>query len=423
MSILRREREHLRNLAARQRDIAASEEMTILRRRHWDLNTSTMGTRPTIRLESRNYASEFIPGDAVVCETPLAQRIEAELLYRLHHHRVIHDDMIIPANYPIQWKVDVDEFGIVIERTTGDRTATFGYAVEYPIKVIREDFEKLKPLVCKVDRQHTEEYRNRVEETIGDILPVEMIGYPTGIWPGGVTFLTRGIIGLMGMENFYLAMTDEPQNVHRLMEYLLENAARLMQYYEREGIMYVNNGAQELGQASYSFSDRLPAPGFTGTPRLRDMFLRTDSQETTGISPEMFREFCLPYYRRLCAMGGLWYYGCCEPVQAIWRDCLDTIPNIKKLSISPWCDESVMGSILSDSGILYSRKLDATFLGVSKELDEERLARSIRQTMKHAKGCQIEFISRDVYTILGNAAKLKRAVDIIRREIADALDG
>jgi hypothetical protein len=139
----------------------------------------------------------------------------------------------------------------------------------------------------------------------------------------------------------------------------------------------------------------------------------------------MFDEFCLPYYRRLCAEGGLWYYGCCEQVHPVWEGRLGSIPNIKKVSISKWCNEKTMGRLLQNTGIVYSRKIDATYTGIAPGIDAEGLAANIRNTMKYAGECQIEFISRDMICTHGNIGNgnLKTAVEIIRHEIAEALGG
>lgn len=412
------EKRRLRELAKRQLSFASEPHMEELRRRHWELNNLVNGTLPVVRIETDNYISELVPENLLECETPFARNIERQLLYYLRHYELTGDDMIIPKTFQMEWTVHIDRFGFPIKRETavsgtGHR---IGYKTVYAIKSISRDFHKLKPLTASVDRTYTNAYRTAIEELIGDILPVEMIG-----WPKGVTFLTRNLLDLMSMEDFYIAMLDEPDEVHRIMEYLLNNAFILMEFYERERIMYVNNGAVDLGNSSYPFTDQLPAADYQGVPRLKDMFLRTDSQETVGISPAMFNEFCLPYYKRLCQRAGLWYYGCCEPVHPIWEGSLSQIKNIKKVSISKWCDEEIMGQHLLNSGIVYSRKLDPLFLGADSGLDAEGLAASIRKTMKYAGGCQIEFLSREVATLYGNTAKLRTAVDIIRREIADAL--
>ena len=109
-------------------------------------------------------------------------------------------------------------------------------------------------------------------------------------------------------------------------------------------------------------------------------------------------------------------YGCCEPVDKIWDSCLSTLPNMRKISISPWCDEAFMGERLCGSNIVYHRKPRATYLGVGTSLDEEGLRASIRKTLDCAKGCTIEFTQRDVYTVNNDVNKVKRYVDIVKGE-------
>jgi hypothetical protein len=415
-----KEKERLRELAKRQRELAYSSKMEALRKQHWDLNTRNSGTCPVIRIETEPFLYEIIPAEERQCIDPFAKRIEDCLLYKIYHHQIVGDDQLIPKTYQMGWRVKVDYFGFPVTKQMGASSGgiELGYKVNHQIANIAGDFHKLKPLSAWVDREYTETYRKAVEDSVGDILPVEMTG-----WPALASFLTRNLLDLMSMENLYLAMMDSPDDVHRIMEYLLQNAVILMRFFEKERVMYVNNGETDLWNSTYSFTDRLPASGYTGVARLKDMFLRTDSQETLGISPGMFREFCLPYYKRLCALGGLWYYGCCEPVHPIWEDLFTAIPNIKKLSISKWCNEEIMGSCLRKSGIVYSRKIDAVFTGLEGEIDAEGLAGYIQATMKHAEGCQIEFIARDIISTYGNPGKLKTAVTIIRKEIAAVLGG
>ena len=417
-----KERSRLRELAKKNKELAYSPEMEALRKRYWDLNTKNNGTCPTVRIETEPFAHEIIPPAEQQCRDPFAKRIEDQLLYKLFHHQIIGDDQLIQKTYQLGWRINVDYFGFPITKTMGTSTSnteTAGFRVNHAIVNIAEDFQKLKPLNVVVNREYTRNYLAAVEDSIGDIMPVEMIGCPAL-----ATFLTRNLLDLMSMENYYLAMMDTPDDVHRIMEYLLQNALLLMRFFEDEKIMYLNNGeAENIWISSYLFTDKLPAPDYNGTPRLKDMFLRTDSQETVGISPAMFNEFCLPYYQRLCALGGLWYYGCCEPVHPIWESSLVTIPNIKKVSISKWCNEEIMGHHLRNSGIVYSRKIDASLVGLEGEINADGLAKYMQTTMKHTKDCQIEFIARDIISTYGNPGKLKTAVNIMRKEIAASLDG
>jgi hypothetical protein len=182
-------------------------------------------------------------------------------------------------------------------------------------------------------------------------------------------------------------------------------------------LLRLNNRHQSSFGSSYNFTTRLPAPGFTGEPaRLCDMWSASNSQETVGISPELFREFCFPYYRDVCEPVGLLYYGCCEPVHPFWED-LQHLPNIKKASISRWCDERAMSEALRGSEIVFSRKPDPNFLGVDVTLNEEGWCAHIRETLEATPDVFVEFIIRDVYTVHGDLDKPRRAVELARKEV------
>ena len=162
----------------------------------------------------------------------------------------------------------------------------------------------------------------------------------------------------------------------------------------------------------------LPRPGLAG--RLiatHDVWGYMDSQESVGMSPDMFDEFFFPYYREVASLFGLLSYGCCEPVHTCWEKSLRRLPNLRKVSISPWCDETKMGEALRGSRTIYHRKPSPNFIGVGRDLDEEAFTRHICHTLECARGCRLEFSFRDVYTLEGNRDKPRRAVQLIRELI------
>jgi hypothetical protein len=130
----------------------------------------------------------------------------------------------------------------------------------------------------------------------------------------------------------------------------------------------------------------------------------------------MFHEFCFPYYREVCQPLGLLYYGCCEPVHTFWRD-ISQLPNLKKVSISPWCDQQFMGEALQGTEIVFSRKPDPNFLSVDRQLDEVAWRAHLHETLQVTRGVYVEFIIRDVYTVHGDLNNARRAVQIAREEI------
>ena len=85
----------------------------------------------------------------------------------------------------------------------------------------------------------------------------------------------------------------------------------------------------------------------------------------------MYEEFIFPYYKRISDLYGIFSYGCCEPVDPIWDNCLSKCENLRKISISPWCKEELMGEKLRGTKVIYHRKPSPNFIGVGKELDEE----------------------------------------------------
>ena len=178
-------------------------------------------------------------------------------------------------------------------------------------------------------------------------------------------------------------------------------------------------GGESLGQGSWCYNHELPdwEEAKKRTLITRDVWGFMDSQETVGISPAMFEEFIFPCYKKISEQYGLLSYGCCEPVDPIWDNCISKLENLRKVSISPWCNEEFMGERLRGSKVIYHRKPSPNFLGIGTTLDEEAVRAHIRTSLMAAKGCKMEITQRDVYSINHDIAKAKRYVDIIKEEI------
>jgi hypothetical protein len=409
------ERTYLRELAGKQAGYAALPVMAERKRMWYDLNDARSGARPPVIVEARTFDRDFLPEGVWRCASEAGRKIETQLLRNIRNHELIDDDKVMPEGFDFGWFTDIDELGVKIERQVmkDAQGQDAGYHFLHPIKDLPRDFGLLRPAVCRVDRQQTAAYQAFLEELLGDLLPVRL---RTGLF--GCTMLTHRVIELMGMEAFFVAMYDCPGEVHRLMAYLRDNALRVMRWAEAEGLLRVNNGNQASFGSSYNFTARLPAPGHSGgaAARLGDMWGSANSQETIGVSPEMFHEFCFPYYREACAPMGLLYWGCCEPAHPFWAD-LRALPHLKKVSISKWCDQRMMGEALRGTELVFSRKPDPNFLSVDARLDEAAWAAHIRETLQAARGAFLEFIVRDVYTVHGDLGNPRRAVAIARREI------
>jgi len=411
------DRTHLRELAAKQAAYAALPIMAA-RKKQWTAhNDGVPGARPPVVIETWTFDRDFLPASLLRCSSELGREIEAELLKPIRNHELVDDDKVVPDTFDIRWRVEANPMSVAVSReeVKDVQGVATGYHFLHPITDLRRDLHIVKPVECRVDREKTLAWKAFLDELFGDRLPVRLC---SGIvaWTG----LTSMMIRLMGMEAFFMAMYDAPEQVHELMGRLRDNVLAIMRWAEAEKLLILNNDNQVSFGSSFNFTTKLPAADYRGGPvRMRDMWGSSESQETVGISPDMFGEFCAPYYRAVCEPLGLLYWGCCEPASPLWEH-IRAMPHLKKVSISRWCDERFMGDALRGTDIVFSRKPDPRFLGVDVALDEQAWAAHIRETLEATRDVFVEFIYRDVYTVHGNLGKVRRAVEIARREIERA---
>jgi len=409
------ERNYLRELARKQAEFAALPIMAQRKQMWYDLNDGKPGARPPVIIETGTFKRDFMPESIYRCQSPALRDIERQLLKNVRNHELIDDDKVTPDSFDMDYFVQIDEFGgpAIIRHTAKDSDGIeTGFDWEHPIKDLKTDLHRLQPAQCSVDIDGTMRYRAYLQELLGDLLPVCL---RSGTY--GRSMLTNRVIELMGMEAYFLAMYDAPDELHQLMSYLRDNCLTVMRWAEAQGLLCVNNTNQASFGSSYNFTTKLPAAGYAlPAARLCDMWGSTNSQETVGVSPELYHEFVFPYCRDCAEPMGLLYYGCCEPVHPFWED-VRRLPHLKKVSISRWCDERFMGQALRGTEIIFSRKPDPKFLAIDPVLDEAAWAAHIRRTLEATRGVFVEFIVRDVYSVHGNLENPRKAVKIARREI------
>ena len=412
-----KERNHLRALAVEQAAIAALPVMKEREQMWYAHNDGTPGTtRPPVVISEVEFQKEFMTDDTLTCTSDLGRTVERQLVQNIFVHQKINDDRVIPSTFRTDWDVDLDP-GISIgrEHANDGHGGNLGFKFQHPITDLKRDLDLLKPPSCRVDRETTLARQSFLEDLLGDILPIERVS--TGCY-GRFLMLTENVVELMGMEAFFMAMYDTPDELHSLMRYLTDRALHVMRWAEREELLSLNNRNEgSCFGVSFNFTNKLPKREIGDGPvKLSDLWATMNSQETVGTSPEMFHEFCAPYYQELAAEFGMVYYGCCEPVHPIWDD-IQQIPNLKKVSIPKWCDEAIIGEALRGTEIVYSRKPDPNFLSVSPQLDEDAWAKHIQTTLENTQGVAVEFLIRDVCTLHGNIEKASRAVAIARETI------
>ncbi len=413
-TITKKEKAYLREIAKKYIEYANLPVMEE-RKRLWYEHNSLISSRPIIVMEHSLFEEEILPASR--CDSKSAKDIERYLMSAIRNFELINDDKVISPYFEVFWKIDLHLFGMDINRIYAEDAhgKKLGYKEEHPIVDLKKDFHKLKPSAYRVDREYTYAWKNYVEEVIGDILPVK-IKNNSLFWHIAPS---QRIVELMGLEAMMYSMVDYPDEMHTLYQFVKDDIKTYISWQEKEKLLILNNENDFTGAGSYGFTTELPSEGLkeTGTITAKDLWGNMNSQETVGVSPEMFGAFIFPSYYDLAGKFGLVYFGCCEPVHPIWEDYISKLPGLRKVSVSPWCDEEFMGNALKGGKVIYSRKPSPNFVGVDGMFDENAFARHIEKTLKAARGCTLEFIFRDIYTLSGDISKPGKAVKIAREMV------
>lgn len=398
------DREILRELAKHQLELANTDT----NRQHiedwYALNECVPGARPMVSMELGSVEDEIIP-QRLRCTGADARRLEASLYRCFLNYELFADDRVVPDHFPICWHTFFIPFDIPVKSVSA---GGLGHQFVHQITDIAEACAHLLPSRFGVDREATSRDLETAQEVFGDILPVRMEGISLVAEPA------QNLLHLMGMEYMFISMYDEPDAFKTMVMRLADDYLSYFRFLETEGVLLPTVGREHLYQGSLCYNRTLKPEA---PVRSTDLWGFMNAQEAAPISPEMFEEFLFPAYQKIAGAFGLLSYGCCEPVDPIWDHCISRLPNLRKVSISPWCDQAFMGERLRGKKIVFHRKPSPNLLEINETLDEEACRAHIRQTLEAARGCTLEFSQRDVYTLHHNEAKAGRYIQIIREEI------
>lgn len=408
MNISQKDRTILRDLAKRHAELAASPRNQQLYQ-DWMTYGSTKGpSRPMIRIEINTFEHQILPA-MMKCEGEEARAIERNLLRPIANFTLFEDDTLIPQQYNVRQRLSIVPFGLPVRR---EETGSLGHHFIPYLHDLEEDEHLLGPSKFHYDVEGTRQDEADANEIFGDILPARITN--------GCAYscITQDIVHIMNMDDMYIAMMDDEERFHKIMRQLTDDYLAMFTMMADGGHYRSAARDQMLNQGSYCFTDELPDGKENAD--LKDMWIFMDSQETAGISPAMYKELVWPYYKELMSHFGLSSYGCCEASHPIWDNCLSELENLRKVSISPWCDEEFMGERLRGTGITFLRKPPATILGMDTPvLDEEATLNCFRKTAKAARGCKLEIAQRDVYMVGNSPEKVRRFVELARQGLGE----
>jgi hypothetical protein len=406
----KKDRNVLRRLAARVREIA---ELPIMaeRQRQWCALNDLNSEKAMVLVSPEGAWREIDTLLTLECENGIARGFERNLRRKIYQHEHICDDWVVDADFDIPLQLSDSGYGVERKREVPNaENGAFKHIP--PIKDIDRDLGKLRFRKITVHQESSDARFELAQEAFGDLLNLSHNGAGY-FWTTG---LTGTGISLIGLEELMLYMFDNPDGLKRFMQFMSDEMANYMDQLERLGVLGYNNGNHLVGSGNWGLTSDLPSKRnpVDGPIDFSHRWGFCESQETVGISPDMFGEFIFPYQKPLIDRFGLSYYGCCEPVEDRF-DYIKQCRNLRCVSVSPWSNVEKCAEVYGRNYVL-CHKPNPSLICV--EFIEDACRREIRDVLDKAAGLNLMFILKDTHTISNQPERFKRWVEIVREEIA-----
>lgn len=404
--ITERDVETLRALATRYMSYALSDE-NIENRKLWiALNNMNM-QKPMVTINQIPWKEMDVDGflDCTI-EDPYFRDLEKILrrdIYKWEHMRA---DMVLNPYIGLNRPITDTDIGVKTLVTDNDpQSSALSHLYEDQFAEM-EDVEKIKTPVITLDKDKENEILDIAHRIFDGIAPIKLKGMMLhcGLWDH-ISFRK-------GVENCYIDLIDRPELIHAIMErYTNAYIAKI----EQLNAMGLYDAQENVCHCSHTFvgkESEIDPPEFATT---QDSWTFTMAQIFTSVSPAVNEEFEIPYMSRILSHFGSVYYGCCERLDDR-LNIIDRLPNIRKVSCSPWSDRENFAAKLPKKYIM-SNKPTPSLLATST-LDEDTVRKDIRRTIAAAKanGLGLELLLKDISTVKNDPKKLWRWSEIAKEE-------
>jgi hypothetical protein len=401
----------LRRLAGELAMIAAQPEQAENARLYRAIN-ALKPIRPIVLVDELPWNQLDGEGELTLhCQDGFLRAVEQDMRRTLYKWNNCRCDMIIEPFYRLNRVIEIPHlFGMdVIERTSdeGDKTNhIISHHYDDQIPDI-ESISKLQDPVIRVDDALTQRRREILDKLFGDILPVRV----TGITSAGFFHPWDDISRLRGVQPLLYDLYDEPEKMHALMRRYTDLSLKLLQMEEDMGLLDVPTPTVHC---TAGYADDIPAP--EGRVTRANIWGRGTAQIFASVSPAMHEEFDIAYEKEFFAGFPLVYYGCCEPLHDK-IDIVEKIPNVRKISITPWADVQIAAERIGSRYVL-ARKPNPANVAVPV-LDKSLVRREIRETLDVCRqnNTPCEFVLKDISSVHYNPKNLENWARVAMEEV------
>lgn len=394
----------LADLARRYRDALADNPPRIAA---WTEHNMLGGSgRPLQLIFPEGGWTEIAAELELQCASDTARRLESDLRKELYEHEHFHHDKVLMPQIDVNHGIHVGGWGLEAEWTHSHQER--GSRTFKPVIDSMRDVERITAPTVHFQPEIGEARAAWLRDLVGDHIPVALIGIKK------VDFhLMMQYTAWRGLEETLMDFHCEPDLVHEAMRRLVAGHEAVLDRYRELGVLEGNPDNTYHSSGGNGWCSDLPA----GRPvRTQDMWAAAESQEMAGVGPAQHAEFCVPYESRLLAHFGRNGYGCCEPL----HDRLETVlamPNMRRISISPWADVDLSARVLAGRRAIFSWKPNpARLCGTFQEEHiRAEIAHTVAVCAEH--DCQLEIILKDTHSCDRQPWRFIRWSEICREEI------
>ena len=242
-------------------------------------------------------------------------------------------------------------------------------------------------------------------------MPVRKMGQ-THIWFTPWDYLIRW----WGVQEAMLDLVMRPDMVHAAVDRMVDAWMVELDQFEAQNLLALDCNNTRVGSGGYGYCSALPGADYNPEyVKPHNMWGCSNAQAFSTVSPEMHWEFAIEHDMRWLKRWGLTYYGCCEPLDNK-LEVLRRIPNLRKISVSPWCSaKKAVEAIGSD--YVMSHKPNPAILAES-QWDPQQARKSIRDFLDVTEGqCHVELIMKDISTVRYEPKRLWEWAAIAMEEV------
>lgn len=386
----------LRKVAEEYLEFALDPVQDERRKLHTAVNDLKM-IRPVVMLDELPWNEMNFNGELTnECEDEYLRSVETFFRRTIFQQKYFPGDTIIRPYFGVGKVIDATDNGVTVEEKIivheeGNHIVSHEFVDQFSKD---EDLNKLKFQKFTYNEAETVRRCNLLGDAIGDIMPVRIVGgldhFSVNTWDDISRY--RGVTPLL------MDLVMRPEFSHDLVRKITDMYLDTLRQYEE---LEVFNDDPISLHCTPILTNDLPKPKEGEKITRKHIWGRGEAQIFASVSKEMRDEFDIDYMIESIGSCGLSYYGCCEPLDDM-VDILERIPNLRKISITPWADVENAANNIGKRYVLSSKPTPSSV--AVADLDVKNLEKEISKSLNACRdhGCNVDMVLKDISTCCRN---------------------